>query len=109
RGLPGEISVEIIVHEGGERRRGVGGRGCRQEGPAEAQDQERKCEQEASRHRLLSGVHQDTGSVDQAVSTAAACCKPKRSIPISRSLNFCTLPVTVVGYSSTKTTYRGTL
>jgi hypothetical protein len=44
-----------------------------------------------------------------AVSIPAAFCNPKRSIPNSRSLNFWTFPVTVVGYSSTKTTYRGIL
>jgi hypothetical protein len=39
-----------------------------------------------------------------ALRTAAAACNPSRSIVSSRILNFCTLPVTVIGNSSAKTT-----
>lgn len=36
-----------------------------------------------------------------AVTTPAACARPSSSIAISRILNFCTLPVTVIGNPST--------
>ena len=39
----------------------------------------------------------------------AADCKPSSSIAISRILNFCTFPVTVMGKSVVTLKYRGTL
>src|SRR3954451_21506526 len=44
------------------------------------------------------------GGGHYAVATSAARCSPYSSIAASRSLNFCTFPVTVIGNSSTKRT-----
>ncbi len=53
----------------------------------------------ASRHLAL-GPSPDA----YAVTTSAACPRPSSSIAVSRILNFCTLPVTVIGNESTNLT-----
>ena len=58
----------------------------------------------AGEHRqVVAGEHR------QAVAVSLAACRPSSVIDTSRILNFCTLPVTVIGNSLVNRTYLGTL
>ena len=60
--------------------------------------------------RVLAVVAEGLGvPARYAVSTWLAASSPSSAIDVSRILNFCTLPVTVIGKPSVTRTYRGTL
>jgi hypothetical protein len=58
---------------------------------------------------LIRTIKTASGDAGQAVRVALAAARPSSPIDVSRILNFCTFPVTVIGKSPVNRTYFGTL